>query len=158
MFCCSIPNAGLRTKQDRSRVRSYLEGSRSKRSRNPKAQKVAAAVGVVPKAAGGAGDLRLTDPGPPADDTATAIAPNPGGAVGTPTFVVFVVTILHPLPYIAGHVVEAERIGGKRSDRRRLQVVPFAAAPVAVGVIFADLIAPVIGCRPACACRVFPVG
>jgi hypothetical protein len=36
--------------------------------------------------------------------------------------------VLEPFPNIANHVVETERIGGERTDRSRLAVIPLAAA------------------------------
>src|SRR5436190_14391816 len=63
------------------------------------------------------------------------------------------IAILHPLPHVASHIVEAERIRLERSDGRGSR--PLAAATIAIGIPLTDLVAPEIGSR-AGASRVFP--
>src|SRR5262245_7996141 len=89
-------------------------------------------------------------------DTATAIAGCPYRAIRRRPVVVAMPTILDPFPDIAVHVVETERIGGERADRGGLSTVPLAAAAVAVGVAFADLLAPGIGLGAAGTRRILP--
>ena len=56
------------------------------------------------------------------------------------------------------HVVKPECIRLERSDRRRLLIVPLAAAPVAIGIALSDFVAPVVSRGCAGARRVFPFG
>ena len=107
-------------------------------------------------AVGRAEVLRIKEPGTAANDTAATVTSPPRRAVRGCTLVAVVEAILHPFPDVAVHVVEAERIGGERADRRRLLVVPLAAAAVAVGVALADLVAPGIGRLGAGARGIFP--
>src|SRR5262249_21698014 len=66
--------------------------------------------------------------------------------------------VLHPLPHIAVHVVQAESTGGKRADRSRPLKVPLATTAVTVGISLAELVAPGIGRRGPGARRIFPFG
>src|ERR1700730_6836607 len=116
-------------------------------------------VGGEPEAEGRAETHWIADPGTAANDTVVAIALCcPGRSVLGCALVVAVQTILDPLPDVAVHIVETELVGRKRADRCRLPAVPLAAAAVAVGIIFADFVAPGIGCRCARARRVLPFG
>jgi uncharacterized protein YqgC (DUF456 family) len=72
--------------------------------------------------------------------------------------IAIMIAVLHPLPDVASHVIEAKRIGGERANRRRMPPVPLAAAAVTIGVVLADLVAPIIGCRCTGASRVLPFG
>src|SRR5262249_38119691 len=101
-------------------------GSGRKRPPNPQTHKNAREAGEVPVAGGRADVLRKVAPGSAADAAATAISTGPRRTICGRFFVIFMIAILHPLPHIAGHVVEAERIGRERSDRRGLTIVPFA--------------------------------
>src|SRR5260221_14110005 len=101
-------------------------------------------VGGPPGAACRGGVLRKVDPGTAATDAVTAISTGPRRTVGGCFFVVAVIAILYPLPNVAMHVVETERIGLERSNWRGLAVIPLAAATVTIGVPLADLGAPVI--------------
>ena len=58
--------------------------------------------------------------GAPDEDTAVAFPARPRRAVRGRSLVVVVSAILHPLPNVADHVVEAECIGGEFADRGRL--------------------------------------
>ena len=77
-----------------------------------------------------------------ADLTATAIAADPSGAVRRRVMVTDMGTILCPPPDVARHIVETKPVGGERADRRRLLIVPLAAAAVAIGVVLADVVTP----------------
>src|SRR5262249_38327996 len=97
------------------------------------------------EAAGRAEESWTVVPRPTADDTATCIAAlKPGRTVRWRAFVLVVVNILNPFPNVAGHVVKAERIWFERSYWRRLLAIPWTAAAAAIGVGFANVIAPVI--------------
>src|SRR5215471_5187348 len=100
-------------------------------------------VGGEPEAEGRAEAHWIAGPGTAANDTVAAIALcYPGRAVVGCVFVIGVQTILDPLPDVAVHIVEAELVGRKRANRSASSAVPLAAAAVAVGIVFADLIAP----------------
>ena len=55
-----------------------------------------------------------------------AVPPLPCTAVDGHPLIARVPAILHPLPHVAMHVVEPERVGGERARRRRLPDVPIA--------------------------------
>ena len=79
------------------------------------------------------------------DDPLVAIASFPCRAVVGRSLVGSVITVLHPLPYIAENVIEAERIGCERADWRGLFVVPLATARKAVShhlAVHLDFVAP----------------
>jgi len=115
-------------------------------------------VGGKPETKGRAEAQRIAEPGTAAKDTVVAIALiYPGRAVFRCPFVVGVQTILDPFPDIAVHIVKAELIGRKRADWSG-PAVPLAAASVAVGVAFADLVAPRIDRRRAGTSRILPFG
>src|SRR5471032_2299564 len=82
----------------------------------------------------------------------------PRVAVDRCALVAVVPAVGGPLPDAAVHVVEAERIRGKRSDRLRPFLVPWIAAVLAIGAALAHLIAPPVGGRSAATVRVFPFG
>ena len=73
--------------------------------------------GGVPLAGGGAEALWLPEPGTAANATHIAVTTGPRRAIGGRPVIVAVIAILHPLPHVARHVVEAERIGLERIDR-----------------------------------------
>ena len=115
-------------------------------------------VGGKPETKGRAEAQRIAEPGTAAKDTVVAIALcYPGGAVIGCPFVVGVLTILDPFPSVAVRIVKAELIGRKRANWSG-PAVPLAAAAVAVGVAFADLVAPGIDRRCAGASRILPFG
>src|SRR5580704_8542936 len=134
------------------------KASRPERPPDPEAEIDDPEAGGEPQPEGRAGELRRVDPGPAAGDTAAAISAGPRRTIGGRPAVVAMGAILDPLPYVAGRVVEAERIGLERSGRRGLAIVPAAAASVAIGVALADRVAPGIGGRGAGARRIFPFG
>jgi hypothetical protein len=140
---------------------ALAEGVRPKRQRNkdsmgkrpPDTEPAGDApeVGGVPGAAGRAEALRIVAPGTAAKDTGTAaISAGPCRTVWGRSVIVGMIAILHPLEHVTRHVVEAERVGLERADRRGLAVIPLAAAAIAVGIFLADLVTPVIGRRGAC--------
>src|SRR6516165_6127948 len=146
------PGRLVRARRDRDRA-----GSGGKRATDPEAKLVAPHVGAVGVAACGAETPRIAVPGAAAEDTATAFAFfNPSRTVLRSPVVVLVLAILDPLPDIAMHVMETECIGGERADGSRPLIVPLAAAPVAIGVPFADLVAPRIGRLRSSTRRIFP--
>ena len=73
-------------------------------------------VGGEPVAAGGADILRSGAPGTAANHAVTAVTNDPHRTIGGSLIVISVIAILYPLPHIAGHIVEAERIRFERSD------------------------------------------
>src|SRR5262245_9427007 len=115
-------------------------------------------VGGEPEAQRRAQPHRIADKRTAANEPVVAVASDPGRAVVRCAVVIGMQTILDPLPDVAVHVVEAERVGRKRADRRGLAAVKIAAAAVAVGVVFAELVAPRIGRRRAGARRILPFG
>src|SRR5262245_41404507 len=138
----------------RARARTGFGG---KRPTDPEANLVVPVVGGAPVAAGGAEIPRNADPSAAAEDTATAFAFfNPSRTVLRSPVVVLVLAILDPLRDIAMHVMETECIGGERADGSRPLIVPLAAAAVAIGVPFADLVAPRIGRLRSSTRRIFP--
>src|SRR6266404_7210703 len=140
------------------RPREVAEPSGRKGPSDPKAGVVVPVVLLVPVAVRRPWVCRIVVPGTAADDTFLAIPCRPRKAIGGRPVVVLMPAILHPLPHIAGHIVEAERIGLERSDRRGSQFAPLVFAAMAVGVFFVDLVAPVKGRRGASTSRVFPFG
>src|SRR5262249_34369888 len=114
--------------------------------------------GCGPDAAGRADAPWFRAPGTAAKHSATAISCCPRRAIGGRPVVVKMITVLDPLPHIAHHIVKAERIGLERTDRRRLAIVPVATAVKAICISLADLVAPKIGRRRSCTCRIFPFG
>jgi hypothetical protein len=116
----------MRTRRDRDRARSV-----GKRPPDPETQVAAPGDGGVPVAVGRTEELRIDVPGTAADDTGLAIASCPRRAIRGRPNVVSVIAILHPLPHIAQHVIDAERIGLERADRRGLSRVPLYRAPAA---------------------------
>src|SRR5262249_26621150 len=124
----------------------------------PKAGIVVPVVLLVPVAVRRARIFRIVVPGTAADEMFLAILCRPRRAIGGRPVVVLIVTILHPLPHIAGHVVEAELIVVERSDRGGFLFAPLVFAAMAIGVFFVDLIAPVKGRRGAGTSRVYPFG
>ena len=91
-------------------------------------------------------------------DTRAAIGPRPGRAIRRRAGIAVLVAVLRPLPHVAMHVVQSERVGRERAGRRGLLVVPHATAPVAVGAASADFIAPGVDRAAASARRIFPFG
>ena len=81
-------------------------------------------VGKVRDAISRAEVLRIARPGTAANDASIANSTGPRGTVCGYSLVV-IVAILHPLGDVAGHVVDAERIGGERADRSRLPKLKF---------------------------------
>ena len=69
-----------------------------------------------------------------ADDVTVARAFHPGAAVARRIDIALMPAILRPLPRIAEHAVEAERVGRETVDVGQRVVVELAAAAVAVGV------------------------
>jgi hypothetical protein len=57
------------------------------------------------------------------------------------------VAILRPFQDVTHHIIDAETVGGERTNRRCLLLVPLAAATVAIGIVVTDGFAPGIG-RP----------
>src|SRR5260370_13483983 len=128
------------------RPREVPEPSGRKGPSDPKAGVVVPVVLLVPVAVRRPWICRIVVPGTAADDTFLAIPCRPRNkAIGGRPVVVLMPAILHPLPHIAGHIVESERIGLERSDRRGSQFAPLVFAAMAVGVFFVDLVAPVKG-------------
>src|SRR5262249_32655045 len=72
--------------------------------------------------------------------------------------VIIMPNILNPFPNIAGHVVKTEGIRLEGANRRRLLVIPFAAAAIAIGIALAWLIAPGIAGRCASPRGALPFG
>src|SRR5215471_7764995 len=133
--------------------------SRVKRPRDTEAEIGAMIVGGEPEADSRAEAHWIADPGTAANDTVVAIALRcPGRAVVGCPFVVGVQTILDPLPDVALHIVEAELVGGKRTNRSGSLAVPLAAAAVAIGIIFPKLVAPGIDRCCSGASRILPFG
>src|SRR5258708_1603752 len=80
-------------------------------------------------------------PGTAANDMVDAIARHQNRAVGRRSIVIVLIAILDPLPNIAIHVMQTERIGRKRSDRRgflSLFIRPIAAATAAICISVSD--------------------
>jgi hypothetical protein len=71
--------------------------------------------------------------------------------------IVFLVLRTRPLPHVAQHVVKPEGVGFETARRSRLLAIPTAAAAITVGVVPADPIPPVAGCRCPGPCCVFPL-
>jgi hypothetical protein len=67
--------------------------------------------GGVPGASGRAEVLRKVAPGTATNHRLTAVTNGPRRTIGGCCIVIAVIAILHPLPHVAGHIVEAERIG-----------------------------------------------
>src|SRR5580658_9621031 len=63
----------------------------------------------------------------------TVATVNPRRTVSRCAVVIVMHAIFSPLPDIPLHVIEAELVWSERADRRRLAIVPFTAASVAVG-------------------------
>jgi len=136
-----------------------LRFTRAKRARDTEAHVAVHDSRTVPVAGSRANVLRLVVPGTAADDTVIASAGCPRRTIGGRPFIVFVKAIFHPVPHIARHVIEPERIVRERADGRGLASVPLAvAAAVTIGVVFAYLITPIICGRCASASRVLPFG
>ena len=85
--------------------------SRTKRPPDPEAQAHVPIAGGGPVAAGRAEDPRIVEPGTAADDAATANLSRPRRTISGCSVVIVVIAVLDPLPDVAMHVVEAERIG-----------------------------------------------
>src|ERR1700688_1528360 len=81
-----------------------------KRSRDPEAQPVIAVADGAAQAEGRAQNLRLVAPRAAANDTLDAIPPRPFCPVLGRAVVAVVIAVLDPLPGVAEHVVEAERV------------------------------------------------
>src|SRR5262249_36517723 len=90
---------------------------KTKRPPDPEAKDVNPVRRGPPEAVGRTEARGNVDPGTAADDMGLTIAICPGLAVHGCPVVVLAIAILHPLPHVAGHVVEAERIGLERSNR-----------------------------------------
>jgi hypothetical protein len=86
------------------------------RSGDPKAAVESLVVGRIPKADGRTNILGPEVPGAPARNPIHAILTCRRGAVRGGLIVAAAITILHPLPHIASHVVQPERISRKRSN------------------------------------------
>ena len=91
-------------------------------------------------------------------DMVSAIGAEPSRAVRRRSIVVALIAVFDPFPNVAMHVVQAERIGGKRADWCSLNILPLAAATAAICISLSDLVAPGIGGVRTSACRVFPFG
>jgi Autotransporter beta-domain len=139
-----------------SKVLRRGEGSGAKRPSQPETIDVVPVGGAAPATAGRAEVLRTEVPRTAAEDTETAVSRYPRRTIPRSSCVGAIPAILHPLIQVSVHVVETERIGFERPDRRRLLVVPLAAAVLAVRVPLADLVAPEIFRRCASARRIFP--
>src|SRR5262249_2730587 len=83
---------------------------------DPEPEVTAPADGGVPGSTRRAEVSWIGVPGTAADDVVTAVSAEPRRTVAGRSVVVVVVAILDPLPNVAGHVVEAKRIGLKRPD------------------------------------------
>ena len=95
-----------------------------------------------PRAIGRTHDQWNTLPAAAAHPPPITVARLPRAAVARRPHVVVVAAVLHPLPYVAVHVVEPERVRRERAHRRRLPIVPGTAAPVAVGAVGAQGVSP----------------
>jgi hypothetical protein len=149
----------------------FKDSLRSKeRPPDPEADVDGSKAGLL-QASGRAKDLWIVRPGTAADDAFTddtctdnvfttfAISAfGPRRAVLRCPLIICVIRILHPLPDVTVHVIEPKLICRKRADRRRLLVVPSAAATIAVGVVFANLVTPSIGRLRSPARRIFELG
>ena len=93
---------------------------RLERPPDPKPIAVAPVDGGVPVAVRGAEVPRIVDPGAAAKDPATAISGCPGGAIRRRAAVISIPAVLHPLPHVAMHVVEAKGVGLERAHLDRL--------------------------------------
>src|SRR3954469_20479627 len=102
-----------RRMQGRQETEASAPHLERKRPYNPESQIVAPVFGVGSAATGHTKVSRIVDPGPSAQITAAAISGLPGRPVGGCTVVAVVPTILRPLVGVAGHIVQAERIGRK---------------------------------------------
>ena len=146
----------------RSAVPNALGGdrrdSRRKRPPDPKSGVVVPIVLLVPVAVRRPRICGIVVPGTAADDTFLAIPCRPWTAIGRRPDVVRIPAILHPLPHIAGHVEEAERIGLELADRGGFQSAPLVFAAMAIGVFYVELVTPVKGRRGAGTSCVFPFG
>src|ERR687888_218486 len=67
------------------------------------------------------------------------------------------IAILYPLPHIAYRVIQPPGVRRERAYRRRLLVIPLAAAAIAVSAVLPDLIAPPIGSLRPRSGRVLPL-
>ena len=66
-----------------------------------------------------------------------------GRAIGGGVFVVVgKMTVLHPLPHVAMHVVKAERVRLEGANGSRMFVLPLTATTSAISVALAGLITP----------------
>src|SRR5262245_43776236 len=105
-----------------------------------------------------AGDLRVADPGPAAGDPQATIAALARSAVRGRALVVRIPAVLHPLPDVADHIVQAEAVRVEAADRRGLFAAPAAAGTVEIGAVGARRVAPGIPRGRSSAGRVFPLG
>ena len=130
-----------------SETEATLTHSRRKKgSRNPKAECTNPIVGGVAAADRQAQVGRHGVPGTTMDIAATAIATvDPRRAVRGRAVVIAVHAILSPLEEVPHHVIETKGVRWKRANWRRLLIIPFAAALLAVGQglsVELDVIAP----------------
>jgi len=102
------------------------------RPRNAKTAEVVPIICAGPEARASPHILRIEVPGTAAYHAEAAISTaRPRRAVARRPRVVAVPAVLHPLPHVARHVVQAPRVGRERPGRGRA-TVPAASAPVAV--------------------------
>ena len=89
-------------------------------------------------------ESREVDPGAAAQYAAAAPAGDPCRTVRRGADVSIVPAVLDPLPHVAVHVVQAERVRRERAHRRCLPAVPPAPAATTVCSVFADLVSRVV--------------
>src|ERR1700690_3952605 len=82
-------------------------------------------------------------------------ARNPRRPIRRRLDIVIMPAIRDPLPHVASHIVKPERIWCEFTDRRSVLVAgPSATTVGAIGVVCANLVAPVIGRLCSTACRI----
>ena len=111
--------------------------------------------GVGPVAVGRAAVPRAVDPGTAAPHVFITVPTLPGTPIPRRSPVVLVPAILHPFPYVARRIEQTESIRLETPHGGRTRV-PSTAAPVAVRLVGADVVAPVVYCRASRPRHVFP--
>src|SRR5262249_52228024 len=95
----------------------------------------------------GPGPLRFLPPGAAPDHTLAAqfrVFWLPSCAIGRGTRIIFMITVLNPLPNVSYSVVQSKSVGLKRTHRPGLLAIPLAAAPIAVRHALYQVIPPPI--------------
>lgn len=125
---------------------------------DPKANRIQLIVWMIAVSRRGAQVNWTEVPGAATHNTQQAIGLGARFAICWQVLVILKPAVLDPLADVAVHIVETERIRPKRSNRRRLLIVPRAAAAIAVCSSNADLIAPGEVRLALCARGIFPLG